>query len=112
MLDEDAVVALVLDVEAVEVPVLSEAVASGGGGGGPICCMIWAKMFWALDRSPEERASPSAPRSLANGFESVLAPDEDAVVEPTLSVELTACISCINCENEFWALARLPDSSA
>ena len=87
-------------------------VLASGGGGGCICCMICAKMLWALVKSPDERASPNALRSLANGFVSVLVLDEEAVDEAALFVELTAWKSCISCRNALWAPESLPASSA
>jgi hypothetical protein len=167
VLDEDAVVELVPDVDAVEVLVLSEAVASGGciccmicarmvcalvrspdwrassslfrslarglelvlvldadvvealvllevvvSGGGCMCCVICARMLWALVVSPDEMAFSNELRSLASGLESMLPLDVDEAVELVVSVELTACTSCNSCENALWAFERLPASRA
>ena len=93
---------------------LPETPASGGGGGRwpCICCMMFAKMLWALVRSPDERESPNALRSSAKGFEFVPVPDVDAVELPVLSAAPMDCMSCINCTNELLALVRSPDESA
>jgi len=71
--------------------VLADVLSSGGGGGGPcMCCIIFAKMFRALVRSPDEMASPKSFISLAKGLELVLVPDMDDVEAPVSSVELTS----------------------
>lgn len=71
----------VLDVAVVEVLVLSEILVLGGGGGPCICCIIVAKILWALERSPDERASSKELKSFAIGLVSVLdVDDEDELV--------------------------------